>query len=126
MSIQNFFLSLLLFVSFGLLGEFIYEFSDTTKEKRFYNLISEVRCPKCTSGSIASSDAPVSRDLKDRIYQLIREGKSDQEIKSYVSDRFGAFSDYSPPKEGVHALLWFAPSVFLWLLLLIFFMRRRF
>ena len=126
MSIQNFFLSLLLFVSFGLFGEFIYEFSDTTKEKRFYNLISEVRCPKCTSGSIASSDAPVSRDLKDRIYQLIREGKSDQEIKSYVSDRFGAFSDYSPPKEGVHALLWFAPSVFLWLLLLIFFMRRRF
>ena len=65
--------------------QLIYEFDDTLQEKRFYSLISEIRCPKCTSGSIASSDVPVSRDLKNKVYELIISGSSDQEIKAYVS-----------------------------------------
>ena len=106
-------------------NQMVYEFNDSLQEKRFYALISEIRCPKCTSGSIASSDAPVSRDLKNKVYELVLAGSTDQEIKKYVSERFGDFSDYRPALEGPNYFLWFGPFVFLGLMLVIFFIKRR-
>ena len=102
----------------------IYEFDDTLQEKRFYSLISEIRCPKCTSGSIASSDVPVSRDLKNKVYELIISGSSDQEIKAYVSKRFGDFSNYRPALVGANYFLWFGPLIFFTLMLTVFFYKR--
>ena len=121
---------LFIFISFILLStsafnQVVYEFEDSLQEKRFYSLISEIRCPKCTSGSIASSDAPVSRDLKNKVYELVLDGSTDKEIKTYVSDRFGDFSDYRPALEGSNYLLWFGPFIFLGLMLVIFFIKRR-
>ena len=122
----NFFLlvSFFIFPSFCF-AEIVYQFNDPVQEKRFYSLISEIRCPKCTSGSIASSDAPVSRDLKNKVYELMIEGSSDVEIKKYVSDRFGNFSDYRPPLEGANYILWLSPFIFFFLIAAIFFFKRR-
>ena len=121
---------LFIFISFILLStsafnQVVYEFEDSLQEKRFYSLISEIRCPKCTSGSIASSDAPVSRDLKNKVYELVLDGSTDKEIKTYVSERFGDFSDYRPALESSSDLLWFWPFIFLALMLAIFFIKRR-
>ncbi len=106
-------------------NQVVYEFEDSMQEKRFYSLISEIRCPKCTSGSIASSDVPVSRDLKNKVYELILDGSTDAEIKEYVSERFGSFSNYRPALEGSNYFLWFGPFIFLALMLVIFFIKRR-
>ena len=106
-------------------NEMVYKFEDSAQEKRFYSLISEIRCPKCTSGSIASSDVPVSRDLKNRVYELVLDGSTDAEIKKYVAERFGSFSDYRPALEGSNYLLWFGPFIFLGLMLSIFFIKQR-
>ena len=106
-------------------NQMVYEFQDSMQEKRFYSLISEIRCPKCTSGSIASSDVPVSRDLKNKVYELILDGSTDAEIKKYVSERFGSFSDYRPALEGSNYFLWFGPFIFLAIILAIFFIKRR-
>ena len=106
-------------------NQMVYEFEDSMQEKRFYSLISEIRCPKCTSGSIASSDVPVSRDLKNKVYELILDGSTDAEIKKYVSERFGSFSNYRPALEGSNYFLWFGPFIFLALMLIIFFIKRR-
>ena len=105
--------------------QMIYEFEEIVQEKRFYSLISEIRCPKCTSGSIASSNVPVSRDLKNKVYELIISGYTDQEIKAYVSERFGNFSDYRPALEGANYFLWFGPLIFFALMLSVFFFKRR-
>lgn len=106
-------------------NQMVYEFEDSMQEKRFYSLISEIRCPKCTSGSIASSDVPVSRDLKNKVYELILDGSTDAEIKKYVSERFGSFSNYRPALEGSNYFLWFGPFIFLASMLVIFFIKRR-
>ena len=106
-------------------NQMVYEFEDSMQEKRFYSLISEIRCPKCTSGSIASSDVPVSRDLKNKVYELILDGSTDAEIKKYVSERFGSFSNYRPALEGSNYFLWFGPFIFLALMIVIFFIKRR-
>ena len=124
---RNFFLVIFFIIlSIYSFGEIVYQFEDSAQEKRFYTLISEIRCPKCTSGSIASSDAPVSRDLKNKVYELIITGSSDDEIKKYVSDRFGNFSDYRPAFEGANYILWFAPFIFFFLMIVIFLYKQRF
>ena len=114
-----------LLLSTSAFNQMVYEFEDSLQEKRFYSLISEIRCPKCTSGSIASSDVPVSRDLKNKVYQLVLSGSSDAEIKQYVSERFGNFSNYRPALVGSNYLLWFGPFIFLALMLAIFLIKRR-
>ena len=114
-----------IFLATFLPADAIYKFDNSVEEKRFYSLISEIRCPKCTSGSIASSDVPVSRDLKKKVYELILAGSTDKEIKAYVTDRFGASSDYRPAFEGANYLLWFGPFIFLGILMLIFLSNRR-
>lgn len=103
----------------------LYEFESINDEKRFYSLIKEIRCPKCTSGSLASSNAPVSEDLKQKIIDLIKEGKSDKEIKDFIAKRFGSEVLYNPGFNESTYFLWSAPALFLLLGLLIFFFRRK-
>ena len=122
---RYFILFSMLILSTTAFNQMVYEFEDSAQEKRFYSLISEIRCPKCTSGSIASSDVPVSRDLKNRVYELVLDGSTDAEIKKYVAERFGNFSDYRPALEGSNYLLWFGPFIFLGLMLSIFFIKQR-
>ncbi len=106
-------------------GNEVYKFNSLEEEKRFYDLIHEIRCPKCTSGSIASSNAPVSEDLKNKIAELINEGYSDQEIKEYAKDRFGNEVLYNPEVNNSTYLLWYGPFIFLFMILTGFFFRRK-
>jgi cytochrome c-type biogenesis protein CcmH len=123
--LTKFFLfSTIIFSSFTI-SESLYKFDNAEDEKRFYSLIKEIRCPKCTSGSLASSNAPVSEDIKSKIIELIKEGKSDQEIKQFLSDRFGNQVLYNPGFSKDTYFLWLAPALFLILILLIFFFRKR-
>ena len=94
-------------------------------EERFNNLIKEIRCPKCTSGSLASSNAPVSEDLKFKIAELINEKKSDEEIKTFVSQRYGNQSLYDPGLSNETYILWFAPFIFLLIASIVFIMRSK-
>ena len=70
-------------------------------------------------------DQLVHLDLKNKVYELVLSGSSDAEIKEYVSDRFGNFSDYRPSLEGVNYFLWFGPFLFFALILAIFLLKRR-
>ena len=103
----------------------LYNFNSDADEVRFNALIKDIRCPKCTSGSLASSNAPISEDLKIKIIDMINEGKSDQEIKDYVSLRFGSESLYQPEISTRTYILWFSPFIFLLIALLAFMMRRK-
>jgi len=106
-------------------GNEAYKFHSLEDEKRFYDLIQEIRCPKCTSGSIASSNAPVSEDLKNKIAELINEGYSDKEIKEYAKARFGNEVLYNPEVNSSTYLLWYGPFIFLFMILTGFFFRRK-
>ena len=113
------------FVSFSALTESYYEFKNIEDEKRFFTLIKEIRCPKCTSGSLASSNAPVSEDLKKVIAEMIEDSKSDEDIKTYISDRFGKETLYDTPIEPNTYVLWYSPFAFLLICLAFFFFRKK-
>ena len=90
-----------------------------------YNFIKFISFPKCTSGSLLRSNAPISEDLKIKIAEMIKENKTDQEIKDYVSSRFGQDSLYEPELNNSTYILWYSPFAFLLLAFLIFFFRKK-
>ena len=117
---------ILIFFSITVFSGTLYEFSNVEDEKRFNALIKDIRCPKCTSGSLSSSNAPVSEDLKLKIAEMINENKTDNEIKDYVVSRFGKDSLYEPEFSKETYLLWFSPFVVLLLALSIFIFRKKY
>ena len=104
----------------------VYEFKTPVEEQRFQALMGELRCPKCQNQNLAGSDAEISKDLKRRTYQLMEEGKSDNEIREYMIERYGDFISYKPPVRGSTYLLWFGPFALLMVVVVaLVWMRRR-
>lgn len=89
----------------------VYEFDDPADEQRFRDLIFELRCPKCQNQNISGSNAPLSADLRKKVYDMIRDGYDDGEIVGYLVQRYGDFVTYRPPIEPVTWPLWFGPFV---------------
>lgn len=90
-----------------------YTFSSDEDAARFEQLAEELRCPKCQNQNLADSNAPVAADLRDKVYELIQEGKSDDEVVTYLVDRYGDFVRYRPPFRFDTLLLWGGPFILL-------------
>ena len=116
---------LMLVLSFYIFSDTLYDFENESDEERFNSLIKDIRCPKCTSGSLSSSNAPISEDLKLKIVEMIKEDMTEQEIKEYVSTRFGMQSLYEPALNKNTYLLWYSPFIVLLLSLSIFILRKK-
>ncbi|MBI2384196.1 MAG: cytochrome c-type biogenesis protein CcmH [Gammaproteobacteria bacterium] len=98
------------------------------QEARYQGLIDELRCLVCQNQTIADSDAPLAADLRAQVEAQILEGKSDAEIKHYLTARYGDFVLYRPPVKGTTVFLWAGPFVLLAgaaLAALLFLRRRR-
>jgi cytochrome c-type biogenesis protein CcmH len=96
----------------------VYELGDPAKEQRFRSLIEELRCPKCQNQNIADSNAPLSADLRQKVYEMVRDGHSDEEIVGYLVARYGDFITYRPPLKPATWLLWFGPFAIIGMVLL--------
>ncbi|SDJ16248.1 cytochrome c-type biogenesis protein [Billgrantia gudaonensis] len=86
------------------------EFDDPVKEERYKSLTASLRCPTCQNQAINDSDAPVSGDMRDRVYEMLQDGRSDMEIRSHLVERFGDYVLYNPRLEGRTYLLWGLPA----------------
>lgn len=78
---------------------------------RYRDLVEEIRCLVCQNQSIADSNADLARDLRDKVDEMLREGRSDEEILAYMAARYGNFVRYRPPFDAATALLWCGPFV---------------
>ena len=88
-------------------------FKDRAEEQRFQNLARQLRCLVCQNESLADSSADLAKDLREEVFEQMRQGKSDVEIKHYLTDRYSDFVLYNPPLKGSTILLWFAPLLIL-------------
>ena len=89
------------------------KFTSTSEEKRFNALVTELRCVMCQNNSLAESNAQIAVDLRREVLELMRQGKSDREIKEFLVERYGEFVLYRPQVESKTWLLWFGPAVVL-------------
>ena len=88
-------------------------FKDHAEETRFQQLTRELRCLVCQNENLADSNADLARDLRHQVFDLMRQGKSDAQIKQYLVDRYSDFVLYDPPVQGSTLLLWFGPLAIL-------------
>ncbi|ENZ2979083.1 putative transporter [Salmonella enterica] len=80
-------------------------FKDEAQEQQFRQLTEQLRCPKCQNNSIADSNAMIATDMRRRVYDLMQEGKSRQEIIDYMVARYGNFVTYDPPLTPLPVVL---------------------
>ena len=90
-----------------------YEFTSPDLEQRYQDLSAELRCPKCQNQNIADSNAPIARDLRVQLHRQLEAGASDDEIKTFMVERYGDFVLYRPRFSAATALLWLAPAILL-------------
>ena len=102
-----------------------YQFDNPRQEAQYRALIEEFRCPKCQNQNLAGSDAPIAQDLKQKTYDMVKDGRSDAEIRQYMNERYGDFISYKPPVRPSTWILWFFPPVLLVFVMLAWFIRNR-
>ncbi|AWB33909.1 cytochrome c-type biogenesis protein [Orrella marina] len=96
-------------------------------EKRMLGIAAELRCLVCQNESIAASRADLAVDLRQQIREQIQAGQTDDEIRTYMVERYGDFVLYRPPFKATTFLLWFGPMLlfFFGLTILMVSLRRR-
>ncbi|KTC65905.1 cytochrome c-type biogenesis protein CcmH (plasmid) [Legionella adelaidensis] len=105
-----------------------YPLETPQQEAQFHHLLKELRCLVCQNQDLADSNAGLAKDLRDQVYSMVKEGKSDSEITNYLTTRYGDFILFKPPVKEITYLLWFGPIIFLLMGIFIFWrtcLRRK-
>ena len=88
-----------------------YQFEDAERTEKFRELLGELRCVVCQNETLSSSQADVAQIMREEIYRLAQDGKSDIEIKDHLVERYGDFVLYDPPLKPSTLIVWFGPFV---------------
>ena len=81
--------------------------------RRYERMINDLRCVVCQNQSVAESQVDLARDLRRITRDMILDGKTDAEIKDFMTARYGDFVLYNPPLKPETYLLWGAPVILL-------------
>jgi cytochrome c-type biogenesis protein CcmH len=100
---------------------------DPVIEQRLIVISEEMRCLVCQNESLAGSRSELANDLRREIRTLIQEGKTDEQIRTFMVDRYGDFVLYRPPVKPITWLLWIGPFIILLVGIagLLIYLRRR-
>lgn len=88
-------------------------FENPEEDARYRDLIHSIRCMKCQNQSIAESPIDVASDLRREVREMMTEGRTDDEIRSFLISRYGDFISYQPPLKPSTWLLWAGPGLLL-------------
>jgi cytochrome c-type biogenesis protein CcmH len=104
-----------------------YQFDSAADQQRFNELTANLRCLVCQNQNIAESNAGLAADLRDAVYQQIKQGQSNQAIVDYLVARYGNFVLYKPPFNFSTLGLWLSPFLLLigGLGYLFYYLRKR-
>ncbi len=82
---------------------------DPVVEQRLIAISGEMRCLVCQNESLAGSHADLAQDLRRELRVMIKDGKTDAEIKAFMVSRYGDFVLYRPPFKPLTWMLWLGP-----------------
>jgi cytochrome c-type biogenesis protein CcmH len=88
-----------------------FKFDSPETEKVFHKLSEELRCLVCQNQNIAESNADLAKDLRLEIYNMLSNGKTEDEVIGFMVDRYGDYVLYRPPVKPLTWLLWFGPAI---------------
>lgn len=100
-------------VSLSVMAQEPMVFTSQEQQDRFDKLTKELRCLVCQNQNLADSDAELAHDLRREVHELLLSGRTDDQIKQFLVDRYGDFVLYRPPVQTNTYLLWLAPLILL-------------
>ncbi len=100
-----------------------YQFDSPQMETDYNRLIDELRCLVCQNQNLAGSDAELAHDLRRETYEMLRQGKSPEQVVEFMVARYGDFVLYRPQFKPTTYLLWLGP--FLLMLGVLYLLVRR-
>ncbi|MDB6096496.1 MAG: cytochrome c-type biosis protein CcmH [Francisellaceae bacterium] len=103
----------------------LYYFSNPNDKADFNEIIHSLRCLVCQNQSLTESEASFAKDLKNEIYQRIKNGEHKQDLFKSLTIRYGEFIFYDPPVNYLTVGLWSLPFVILILIFISFFKRIK-
>ncbi|HHE9997412.1 TPA: cytochrome c-type biogenesis protein [Haemophilus influenzae] len=118
------FLTALLFNSVAFSAIDALNFSSPQQESDYHQLTQSLRCPQCQNNNIADSNATIAVDMRGKVFELLQEGKSKNDVVDYMVERYGNFVTYDPPMTASTLVLWIAPLLLV-LLGVVFLLRRK-
>lgn len=89
------------------------QFETPEEQARYDKLIDELRCLVCQNQNLADSNSELAVDMRRKTYEMVREGKSSDEIADFMVERYGDFVLYRPPLNTTTLILWIGPFVIL-------------
>lgn len=116
-----------LLLSFAALADNIdtYKFNSVAQEQQYRHLTESLRCPKCQNNSIADSNAMIASDMRLKVYELLQNGQTPEQVKQYMVARYGNFVTYEPPVMPSTIILWAGPALFVIIGALVIILRSR-
>ena len=118
------FLTALLFSSVAFSAIDALNFSSPQQESDYHQLTQSLRCPQCQNNNIADSNATIAVDMRGKVFELLQEGKSKNDVVDYMVARYGNFVTYDPPMTASTLVLWIAPLLLV-LLGVVFLLKRK-
>ena len=97
---------------------------DPALESRLRDLGEQLRCVVCQNQTIANSEAPLAKDMRNVVRQRVAAGDTDAEVLYYMSERYGDFVLMTPPFQANTLIAWLLPLGLLVIVVLYLFLRR--
>ena len=81
-------------------------------EARYNALVDELRCLVCQNQNLKGSNSDLAKDMRNKVFDMISAGKTNQEIADHMVERYGDFVLYKPPFKSITLMLWLGPLLF--------------
>ncbi|MBJ9214293.1 heme lyase NrfEFG subunit NrfF [Citrobacter freundii] len=120
--------ALLIFLPFTTHAQVVdtWHFENPQQQEQALSIASQLRCPQCQNQNLLESNAPVAVSMRHQVYSMVAEGKSEAEITTWMTERYGDFVRYNPPLNEQTLLLWALPCLLLLLVgVVVWRVRRR-
>ncbi|MEG9488026.1 heme lyase NrfEFG subunit NrfF [Mannheimia indoligenes] len=102
-----------------------FQFKNESDRVRAISLARSLRCLQCQNQNLVESNATAAYNLRIEVYEMVNEGKSNEEIIRIMTERFGNFVNYQPPLTPQTWVLWGLPVGLFGLLFIAILWRTR-
>lgn len=89
------------------------QLSDAAKQQRYEALTQQLKCLQCQGETVADTPAKFAVDIRRQVREMVEAGKSDEEVRQYMVDRYGELILLKPLWSAANSWLWLGPGIFL-------------
>lgn len=100
-------------MSVGIAATELQQFDSEELRARYDALSYQFRCPKCQNQNVAGSNAPIAVDIRQKTYEMLHQGYSDEDIIDFMVERYTEFVIYKPRMSWITIWLWVLPALVL-------------